>query len=281
MVKKQMIWLGLAVGMAIAPGFAPSQATPIPAATVALAPQDIDFAPHFASLGIEGSILIYDQKGDQFFEHNPRRNRTPFPTASTFKIFNSLVALETGVLPHDLAVLTWDGVPRLIPSWNRDLNLREAFKISAVWFYQVIARRVGHEQMQQYIEAAQFGNQRLGPPEEIDQFWLNGTLRITPRQQVEFLRRLHQGDLPFSARSLTLVKDLMIAEQTPDYTIRAKTGWYGYGDEAIANIGWYVGYVETQDNVYFFATNIDIDKPEAAAARLHLTRLCLQTLGIL
>lgn len=267
----------LTLGMAIAPELAPSHAAPTPAVT----PQAVNFAPHFAALDIEGSILIYDQKGDRFFEHNPQRNRTPFPTASTFKIFNSLVALESGVLPHDLAVLTWDGVPRSIPSWNRDLNLREAFKISAVWFYQVIARRVGHGPMQQYIEAAQFGNQRIGPPEEIDQFWLNGTLRITPRQQVEFLQRLHRGDLPFSARSLTLVKDLMIAEQTPNYTIRAKTGWYGYGEEGVRQIGWYVGYVETADNVYFFATNIDMDKPEAVAARLQLTRLCLQTLGVL
>jgi beta-lactamase class D len=258
-------------------------ATPEDVLLHAIAPPSTppNFGAHFQEFEVEGSILIYDLRNNRTFEHNPERNRTAFPTASTFKIFNSLVALETGVIPDELAVLTWDGIPRTLPTWNRDLNLREAFKISAVWFYQVLARRAGYDVMQQYIQAAEFGNQTIGTPAELDQFWLNGTLQITPEQQVDFLRRLYQDDVPFSARSRTLVKDIMITEQTPDYTIRGKTGWYGFGNDQITNIGWYVGYVETSENVYFFATNIDIHKPDDAAARLAITRRCLQELGVL
>ncbi len=243
--------------------------------------QNLNFGQHFQELGVEGSIIIAELNGDRIWQHNPQRNQTAFPTASTFKILNSLIALETGVIPNELAVLTWDGIPRAISTWNRDLNLKEAFKLSAVWFYQVLARRIGYERMQQWITQVGYGNQNIGTAEEIDQFWLQGNLQITPQQQVQFLRRLYNNDLPFSEQTLSLVKEIMIYEQTPDYTIRAKTGWFGYGNESLQNIGWFVGFVETGDNAYFFATNIDVNKPEDGAARIELTRRCLQDIGVL
>lgn len=246
-----------------------------------------DLGQSFRELGVEGSIMIYDAQQERgiSYQNSPRypdRNFQEFPVASTFKILNSLIALEAGIVPSDLAVLTWDGIEREIPTWNRDLNLREAFKISAVWFYQVLARRLGHGAMKQWIERVGYGNQDIGAPADIDRFWLNGQLKITPEAQIQFLRRLHGNDLPFSERTLAIVKDMMISEQTPDYTIRAKTGWYGFGRPEVQQIGWYVGYVETRDKVYFFATNLDIHSDRASqngAARLEVTRRSLQALG--
>jgi beta-lactamase class D len=185
------------------------------------------------------------------------------------------------VIADEIAVLTWDGIPRTLPEWNRDLNMREAFKLSAVWFYQVLARRVGHDRMQHWITQVQYGNQNIGGKDDIDKFWLEGKLQITPEAQIQFLRRLYSNDLPFSKRTIAIVKDIMINEKTPDYTIRGKTGWFGFGREGIRNIGWYVGYVEKGENVYFFATNIDIRNPQDAAARLELTRRCLKDLAVL
>ena len=254
------------------PALAAEQSSP----AVAQAVLQPDFAQHFQDLGIEGSIIIYDQNQAVTYEHNQDRNTTPFLPASTFKILNSLIALETGVIANDLAILTWDGVERSFPAWNRDLNLRTAFQVSAVWFYQVLARRVGHEKMQQWVTNAGYGNQAIGATEEIDTFWLTGQIRITPQEQIQFLRRLYGDELPFSERTLTTLKDIMIVEQTPDYTIRAKTGW------ALAEeIGWYVGYVEQNDNVYFFATNIDIRDTADLSMRLEVTRRSLETLGLL
>jgi beta-lactamase class D len=242
----------------------------------------IDFKRHFQALGVEGSILISSLNNDRTYQHNPQRNSTPFLPASTFKILNSLISLETGVIADELALLTWDGMQRQIPEWNRDLNMKEAFKRSAVWFYQVLARRVGHERMQQWVAQAGYGNQKIGEPKAIDQFWLEGELRITPQAQVAFLQRLYKEDLPFSKRSLSIVKDIMMMEKTPEYTIRAKTGWAGFGDNTTPQIGWYVGYVEKGKDVYFFATNIDIrDTQKDPAARLELTRRCLKDLGVL
>ncbi len=251
---------------------------PLPPVHIA---QNLDFGRHFRELNVEGSIVIYDLKNDDFFEHNPQRNTKAFPAASTFKILNSLISLETGVISDEIAILTWDGIQRLLPQWNRDLNLREAFKLSAVWFYQVLARRVGYERMQKWITAVKYGNQQIGTKEDIDKFWLEGQLQITPQEQIQFLRRLYSNDLPFSEKNIAIVKDIMINEKTPDYTIRGKTGWFGFGREVMPNVGWYVGYLEKGENVYFFATNIDIRQEQDSGARIELTRRCLKHLGVL
>ena len=134
--------------------------------------------------------------------------------------------------------------------------------------------------MQEFVERIEYGNQNIGKPEEIDRFWLEGELRITPREQIQFLRRLYNNALPFSARSLSIVKDIAIVEQTPDYTLRAKTGVVG-SRETTTQIGWYVGYLEQADNVYFFATNIDIHNDRDILTRIELTRRSLGDLGLL
>lgn len=267
--------LALGLTLQLVPSGLSQTPPPTPSTT-----QTLDFARHFRDLNVTGSILIYDRQNNQTLQYNPNRNKTAFPVASTFKIPNSLIALETGVIKDELDILTWDGIERTLPTWNRDLNLREAFKLSAVWFYQVLARRVGYDRMQHWITTINYGNQNIGTAAEIDQFWLNGTLQITPTNQVNFLRALYDNQLPFSAQTMAIVKDIMIVEKTPDYTIRAKTGWFGFGDRTVQNIGWYVGYVERGEQVYFFATNIDINTEQDAAARLTLTRRCLQDLGI-
>lgn len=240
--------------------------------------QEINFKRHFQELGVEGSVLIYDSKNDRAYQHNPSRNATAFVPLSTFKILNSLISLETGVISDEIAILTWDGIKRDFDEWNHDLNMREAFKRSAVWFYQVLARKAGHERMQKWVALAGYGNRKIGSQNDIDKFWLEGELRITPQEQVQFLRRLDKNDLPFSERSLSIVKDIMIVEQTPDYTIRAKTG---LAREVSPQIGWYVGYLEKGDNVYYFSVNINIRSDKDVAARKELMRRCFKDLRLL
>ncbi|WP_148215780.1 class D beta-lactamase [Acaryochloris marina] len=246
------------------------------AATPQLAQQTVSLAQPFQDLKVNGSILIYDLKRNRTYQHNPARNTQPFLPASTFKILNSLIALETGVIANDLAILTWDGVERSFPTWNRDLNLQTAFKVSAVWFYQVLARRIGFQRMQQWVTKVGYGNQSIGKADEIDTFWLTGDLRISPTEQIQFLQRLYRNELPFSESAIATVKQIMIVEQTPEYTIRAKTGW-----ALQPGIGWYVGYVEQNDNVYFFATNLDIGDQKDLPARAEVTRRSLKALNLL
>jgi len=198
-----------------------------------------DFKKFYDQYKVDGSFVLYEQSNDKYIFYNQSQFRQPFTPASTFKICNSLIGLETGVIKDENFIIPWDSITRRIPAWNQDQDLKTAFKNSTVWYYQELARRVGGEKMKYWLDKANYGNADTSGG--IDKFWLTGGLRITPEQQIDFLRRLHDNNLPFSQRSIDIVKNIMVARDTLDYIVRAKTGW---GEQDETNIGWYVGYIE-------------------------------------
>ncbi|MBL8149486.1 MAG: class D beta-lactamase [Blastocatellia bacterium] len=241
-----------------------------------------DLKKYFKEAGVEGSFLLYDLKQDKYLGYNLKRTKIGFIPASTYKIFNSLVALETGVIRDEKEILKWDGIERKISSWNQDQDLQSAIRNSTVWFYQELARRIGQERMQHYVDLAHYGNRNINGG--IDRFWLDGDIRVTSEEQIDLLVKLHLNKLPFSARTVDIVKNILINEKTDRYTLRAKTGWSGVPDKKQTSptpIGWWVGYVERKDNTYFFATNIDITKDEDAKARIPITKNILRDLAII
>jgi beta-lactamase class D len=232
-------------------------AKPEPAESPASEPitPKLDYRPALgeviAASGYTGTFVLLDPATETLIVAEPQPSEgatslaeTGFSPASTFKIPNSLIALETGVADGPEFPLPWDGVERWNEAWNQDHIHRTAFQKSVVWYYQELARRIGEERMQEFIDAFDYGNRDISGG--IDQFWLSGALRISPREQVEFLRRLHQGELPLSERTLAIMlDDIMVHERSAGGTIvRAKTGW---GDAPPQNIGWFVGSVERQD----------------------------------
>ncbi|MBC8109025.1 MAG: class D beta-lactamase [Anaerolineae bacterium] len=237
-----------------------------------------DLQHHFRDANFDGGMIVYDLTRDQFITVNGPNTERPVLPASTFKIFNSLVALETGAVKDEREVFKWDGVKREREALDRDHHMRSAFKNSVVWFYQEIAHRVGQERMQSYIDKVGYGNRKIGP--KIDTFWLDGEMRISARQQVDVLTRLYRNELPFSQRSMDIVKRIMISEQTPDYVLRAKTGWALRPTE---EVGWWVGWVERSNgDVYVFAMNIVAEKPNRdlfGPARMEIARAILKDLG--
>ena len=225
-----------------------------------------------------GSFIFYDLKEDLYIRYNPKRCSKRFIPASTFKILNSLIALETSVVPDQNYVLRWDGTHYPVPDWNRDHTLKSAIKYSVVWYYQELARRIGYEKMYYYVHKCNYGNKDISGG--IDRFWLDGALRISQSEQIEFLKKLYRNDLPFSKRNIDIVKDILLNEDNDSYHLRAKTG-SGFQDGKA--IGWYVGYLEQNDNVYFFATNIESDESDQnfRTARIDITRQILQRFGLL
>ena len=133
--------------------------------------------------------------------------------------------------------------------------------------------------MQQFIDEVAYGNRDISGA--IDLFWLNGGLRISPREQVDFLVRLYRQELPFSSRTMGIVKEIMLAERTEEYSLRAKTGWAVLAENR--NVGWWVGWVETSESVYVFATALEATAPGPSfgPAREALKRTVLSQLGVL
>lgn len=210
--------------------------------------------------GFKGAFSLYDLNSNQYLRYNPERCAEQFIPASTFKITNSLIGLETGVIPDENYVIKWDGIQNVIPSWNQDNTLETAIQNSVVWYYQELARRVGKEKMQHYVDAARYGNQNISG--RIDTFWLEGELRISADEQVEFLKRLYKGDLPFSQKSINIVKEILVLEEAESYKLSGKTG---SGQRITPHVGWFVGYLEANGNVYFFATNLESASPDGLA----------------
>jgi beta-lactamase class D len=231
---------------------------------------------------ITGTFVMLDPKARRLVVHNAERARTRFAPASTFKIPNTLIALESGVATGPDFRLQWDSTiaprqPWWPDEWAKDHTLRSALRVSAVWYYQEIARRVGSARMQRYVDRFDYGNRDISGG--IDQFWLRGGLRISPLEQVEFLRRFHAGELGVSDRATRILKDVLVLEETPTYRLSGKTGWADLSDSA--GVGWLVGYLERGDDVYFFATNIPIRRNQDAAARLPITKAVFRELGLI
>jgi beta-lactamase class D len=265
-----------ALGLLLAIGIVPSRGF----ANVAPQRSEIrdDLAKRFADEGTAGTFVGYKTEDYLIIASDKDRSGQAFLPASTFKIPNSLIALETGVVGDpDKDVFKWDGVKRDIEAWNRDHTMRSAIAASAVPVYQEIARRIGAERMQQYVDLLDYGNHNIGGG--IDQFWLTGDLRIDPIRQIDFIDRLRRGALPVSERSQDLVRDILPVTKAGDAIIRAKTGLVVPRMMASPALGWLVGWAEKGSNQTVFALNLDVREPRHVAARMTLAQQCLTDIG--
>ncbi|MCL9807641.1 penicillin-binding transpeptidase domain-containing protein [Flavobacterium amniphilum] len=235
-----------------------------------------DFKKYFDNLGLKGSTTVYDLKNNTWIQTDSTDAVAATLPASTFKIPNTLIALEYKAVKNENEILKWDSIPKthlghVIDSWNQDTDLKNAFRNSTVWFYVEIAKRIGRAKYRKLLKECHYGNGNY--TEKGIDFWNYGDFAITPKNQIEFLIKLYQNKLPFSKKTIEKTKEIMIAEQTDAYTYRGKTGWTRKND---TDIGWWVGYLETKDNVYFFATRIlknsSDDNPDFSKGRKEITR---------
>ena len=225
-----------------------------------------------ADANVSGVILVQEATGTCQTSDSGRLD-TPYPPASTFKIPNTIIGLEAGVLSGADHRYTWDGVERSIRTWNQDHTLRSAYRHSAVWYYQVVARRVGMETMRSWVNKLSYGNQEVGPA--IDTFWLDGDLRISAWQQLEFLQALASHDYPLKDQTYDTLDTVMRYPTNLPGTVYAKTGW---AIEPDPDIGWFVGWWDYDDKRTFFVLNIDMDEGVTAGMRIKLTESALLAL---
>lgn len=238
--------------------------------------EDADMAELFQQRGVKGTVVITSLDGENEYIHNASRANKKFIPASTFKIPNTLIALEEGAVGNEKKIIKWDGKDKGWSAWNKDQSLETAFPISCVWFYQELASRIGNASYLSHLKKLDYGNKKTGP--NVTTFWLEGELKISAIEQIEFLKRLYQENLPYKKSHINILKKIMIAEKTPQYIIRAKTGW---ATRINPQHGWYVGYIETNKHVWFFATNIGIKNEGDAKFRKEITMEALKLKNIL
>lgn len=239
----------------------------------------------FAKHNIDSACFeVYDNTHEQVFVYNTYRSSQQISPASTFKIFNSLVALETNLAPDIDYKIKWDGVKRFIPEWNQDLDMASAFKYSAVPYYQELARKIGRDTMQHYLDTMRYGNMTIG--DSVDNFWLDNSLKISPDEQVGFIKKLYFNTLPLSKRSHRLVRSMMLQETNDDYKLSYKTGTSVNANSYVAQLVGYLEKIELQKNVktnleetnyrpYFFALSIETKDKNISMGELSKLRVQL------
>jgi beta-lactamase class D len=205
------------------------------------------------SAKVEGAVLVYDSEGNTFYSNDFVWAETGFLPASTFKIPNSINALENGIVANDSTVFLWDGKPRYLKSWEEDITFHQAFQRSCVPCYQEIARKTGVEKMRNMLDKIGYPGMVFNGA-TLDNFWLEGASKISQFQQVDFLSKLVNRELPVTEKTYRIMSKIMFLDQKEGYDLYGKTGWAQPDDST--NIGWFTGYAKTPDNTYYLVTNI-------------------------
>jgi beta-lactamase class D len=222
--------------------------------------QDKSLKKYFEEHKADGCFALMNNATGKFTVYNLGRYRdSSYLPASTFKIVNSLIGLQTGKIVNDSMVIPWDGVKRFRDEWNKDLTMYEAFRVSAVNYYQEVARRIGKDTMQFWLDSLKYGvkeaSEKLKIRSAVDSFWLDNSLKVTPDQQLGLMKRLYFDQLPFFKTYQETVKRAMLFEDNANYRMGYKTGW-GFTENGHA-LGWVLGWIEENKHPYFFVLNVE------------------------
>lgn len=246
--------------------------------------KDSRLKKYFDENKVEGCFGLMDNGTGKFTVYNLSRYRdSSYLPASTFKIVNSLIGLQTGKIVNDSMVIKWDGVKRWKEDWNQDLTMYEAFRVSSLPYYQEVARRIGKDTMQIWLDSLGYGKKdqkdKLIIRSAIDSFWIDNSLKITPDQQLGLVKQLYFDQLPFFKSYQEMVKRAMLFENNATYKLAYKTGWGT--NENDHYIGWIVGWIEENKHPYFFVLNIEsADKNiDIVAVRMKILKDILKQLG--
>jgi beta-lactamase class D len=246
--------------------------------------KDNSLKKYFDENNAKGCFALKDNGTGIFTVYNLARfSDSSYLPASTFKIVNSLIGLQTGKIINDSMVIKWDGVKRWNDDWNKDLTMYEAFRVSAVNYYQEVARRIGKDTMQLWLDSLKYGAksyaEKITIKTTVDSFWLDNSLKITPDQQLGLIGKLYFDQLPFFKSYQEVVKRAMLFENNTNYRLGYKTGW-GF-DEKGNNIGWIAGWIEENNHPYFFVLNLESPEKnfDMKTVRMNILKGILKQLG--
>ncbi len=241
-------------------GLATAAAAQKPASTLAAGPRELpELGKEFEAARVTGTIALFDTQDGVLGCSDVKKCQEAVTPASTFKIPHSMIAVETGAVESPDTIMPWDHQNYSNDDWNQDLKFRDAFRVSCVPCYKAIARKVGQAGEQEWVNKLGYGNRDISGG--VDRFWLWGGLRISPVEQIDFLRRFDGNKLPISERTADWVRDIMTVDVTEKYVLRGKTGSTSLPDEP-RDLGWFVGWLELGERRVFFATLIDGHAPD-------------------
>lgn len=227
--------------------------------------------------GQTGSFVLYDDKNDTWMIYNKEEAVTRLTPVSTYKIYDALLGLEAGIISPQSSLIAWDGQRYEYDLWNADQTLHSAMENSVTWYFQAIDRQAGFAAVKNYIREIGYGSQTAAG--DLSSYWTDSTLTISPVEQVEMLKKFYYNRFGFSPENINAVKDSIYLYTKGDSSVYGKTGT---GKEKEKNtLGWFVGYIEQDERVYFFATSLQNEEPACGPAAADLTLAILSELNLL
>ena len=234
----------------------------------------VDFSKYFGKY--EGSFVLYDLRNDVWSIHDIEHATLRVAPDSTYKIYDALFGLEEGVITPQDSFIAWNEKNYPFETWNSDQTLQSAMTSSVNWYFQAIDEQLASTNIRNYIQQIGYGNENVSG--RLSTYWLESSLKISPVEQVKLLTKLQNNSLGFSSENINAVKDAICLSSSDAGTFYGKTGT-GRVDGQDVN-GWFIGYIETADNTYFFATNIGADSDATGGNATEITMSILSDMNI-
>ena len=234
----------------------------------------VDLSTYFGEY--EGSFVLYDLENDAWSIHDMEHATLRVAPNSTYKIYDALFGLEEEIITPENSFIAWNGETYPFEAWNADQTLQSAMNSSVNWYFESVDEQLGAANISNYIEEIGYGNENISG--DFSTYWMESSLKISPIEQVELLTRLQNNSLGFAPENINAVKDAICLSSSDAGTFYGKTGT-GRVDGQDVN-GWFIGYIETVDNTYFFATNIGADSDATGGNAAEITMSILSDMNI-
>lgn len=223
-----------------------------------------------------GSFVLYDQATDKWNIYNIDNASTRIPPNSTYKIYDALLGLESGIITPEHSTFTWNGEPCPFESWESDQDLTSAMHNSVNWYFQAIDSQAGFQSVKTFLQTINYGNQNTGT--NLNLYWTDFSLKISPIEQVELLQNFYQNNFHFDRKNIQAVKNALLLSTTSSGSLYGKTGTGRVNGKDVN--GWFVGYIESDNNTYYFATNIQAPSNATGSQATEITETILSDFGI-
>ena len=222
----------------------------------------------------DGCAVVYDLNADQYTVYNEPEVTRRVPPCSTYKIYSALNALEQGIITPESNTVSWDGTEYSFDIWNRDQTLNSAMQGSVNWYFQTLDKRAGTVQMEHFFTEIGYGDGNLG--DDPDSYWNGSGIKISVLEQVDLLVKLYSNAFGFGDANIAAVKESMVLNDTGLY---GKTGTGRLNGVNIA--GWFVGFIETSSNTYFFAVYLNANSGADGALAYETALTILKSMNII
>lgn len=234
----------------------------------------VDLSAYFGEF--EGSFVLYDLGNDAWSIHDVDHATLRVAPNSTYKIYAALFGLEEGVITPENTFIAWDGKNYPFDTWNNDQILQSAMSNSVNWYFQSLNEQLGSPSVNKYIQQIKYGNENMSG--NFSSFWMESSLKISPIEQVELLTKLQNNSFSFAPENINAVKDAIYLSSSDTGKFYGKTGTGRVNGQDVN--GWFIGYIETADNTYFFATNIGADSNATGGNATEITMSILSDMNI-